>query len=87
MVLVAEVQGRWAEETVQFLRALARAHAQTAPLIFQKRRSAWFRRWSNVLACSDVTAFALSLLDKHPHTGTGAEVPQVHEVWRANRSA
>ena len=32
-------------------------------------------------------AFALSLLDKHPSPGTGAEVPQVHEVLRDNRFA
>ena len=86
MVLAAEVGGRWSEETAQFLRALAKAHAQTAPLILQNRvKAARLRRWSNVLACSAARAFALSLLDKHPSPGTGAEVPQVHEVLRDNR--
>ena len=51
VVLAAEVGGRWSEETAQFLRALAKAHAQTAPLILQNRvKAAWLRRWSNVLA-------------------------------------
>ena len=37
VVLAAEVGGRWSEETAQFLRALAKAHAQTAPLILRNR--------------------------------------------------
>ena len=37
VVLAAEVGGRWSEETAQFLRALAKASAQTAPLILQNR--------------------------------------------------
>ena len=45
-------------------------------------KAAWLRRWSNILACSAARAFALSLLDKHPNPGTGAEVPELHEVLR-----
>ena len=58
-------RGRWSEETAQFLRALAKANAQTAPLILQNRvKAVWLRRWSGVLACSAARAFAWSLLDK-----------------------
>ena len=82
VVLAAEVGRRWSEEMAQFLRAPAKPHARTAPLILQNRvKAAWLRRWSNVLACSAARAFALSLLDMHPSPGTRAEVPQVHEVF------
>ena len=58
------------------------------PLILQNRvKAAWLRRWSNVLAWSAARDFALSLLNKHPNPGTGAEVPQVHKVLRDSRFA
>ena len=88
VVLAAEVGGRWSEETAQFLRALAKASARTAPLILQNRvKAAWLRRWSGVLACSAARAFAWSLLDKPANPGTGADAPPMHEVLRDDRSA
>ena len=70
VVLAAEVGGRWSEDTAQFLRALAKASARTAPLILQNRvKAAWLRRWSGVLACSAARAFAWSLLDKPANPG------------------
>ena len=45
-------------------------------------QAAHIRRWSAVLACSAARAFSLSLLDRHPVHGTGADIPSVHEVLR-----
>ena len=79
VVLAAEVGGRWSAETAQFLTALAKARAQEVPLILQGRaETAWVRRWSAILACTATRAFALSLLDKRPVSGSDAIVPS-HE--------
>ena len=79
--LAAEVGERLSEKTAQSFRALAKAHAQTAPLIPQKSvKAAWLRRWCNILASSAAKAFAWYFLNKHPSPGTAAEVPQMHEV-------
>ena len=88
VVHAAEVGGRWSEEAAQFLRALAKASARTAPLILQNRvKAAWLRRWSGVLACSAARAFAWSFLDKPANPGTGADAPPMHEVLRDDRFA
>ena len=44
--------------------------------------AAYLRRWSAVLACSVARAISLSLLDRRPVHGTGADIPSVHEVLR-----
>ena len=62
VLVAAEVGGRWSSETVQFLCSLAKARAQSTPLVLQGRmESAWLRRWSAILACSAARSFALSL--------------------------
>ena len=88
VVLAAEVGGRWSSETAQFLCSLAKARAQSAPLVLQGRmESAWLRRWSAILACSAARSFALSLLDRCPSPGTGDDAPSAHEVLRDDRFA
>ena len=39
MVLAAEVGGRWSQETVDFLNALAKVRAQESPQIFQGKQN------------------------------------------------
>ena len=88
VVLAAEVGGRWSVETAQFLSGLARAKAQSAPLLLQGRvEAAWLRRWSATLACSAARSFAVSLLDRRPVPGTGDAIPSTHEVMRDDRFA
>ena len=49
VVLAAEVGGRWSSETAEFLCALAKARAQSEPLLLQRRaRAAWLRRRCDV---------------------------------------
>ena len=52
VVLAAEIGGRW--WMAQFLRALAKARAQSVPLLLQNRvKAAWLRRWQHPgLQCS-----------------------------------
>ena len=57
VVLAAEVGGRWSNETSQFLGGLAKARAETVPLILQGRA---------LLACSMVRAFSGSLVERRP---------------------
>ena len=60
VVLAAEMGGRWSQEASIFLRDLAKARAQAAPLILQGRvQAAHLRRWSSLLTCSLARAFAL----------------------------
>ena len=82
VVLAAETGGRWSAETAQFLRCLAKAKAETAPVLMQNRvKAAWLRRWSSILACSVARAFALSLLERRPQS-TGVNIPSEQEVLR-----
>ena len=88
VVLAAEVGGRLSVETAQFLSALAKAKAQSAPHLLQGRvEAAWLRRWSATLACSAARSFAVSLLDRRPVPGTGDAIPSAHEVMRDDRFA
>ena len=85
VVLAAEVGGRWSNETSQFLCGLAKARAETVPMILQGRaKAAWLRRWSSLLACSAVRAFSESLLEQRPVPQTG-NMPSTHEVLREDR--
>ena len=56
VVLAVEVGGRCCEETAQFLRDLAKAHAQTAPLLQNRVKAAWLGRCSNVHVCNAARA-------------------------------
>ena len=87
MVLAAEVGGPWNEEPANFLSALAKAKALELPFVLQGRVQADTRRWSAVLACAAARAFSLSLLDRRPVHGTGADIPTVREVLRDARFA
>ena len=80
VVLAAEVGGRWSVETAQFLSALVKAKAQSAPHLLQGRvEAAWLHRWSATLGCSAVSAGLA------PVPGTGDAIPSTHEVMRDNR--
>ena len=57
-------RGRWSSETQDFLCALAKAEARSAPLLLRSKvHSAWLRRWRRILACTAAKAFTASLLD------------------------
>ena len=61
VVLAAQTGGRWSNETAHFLRSLAKAKAESVPLLLQNRvKAAWLRRWSSILACSAGRGFAIS---------------------------
>ena len=85
-VLAAEVGGRWRVETAQFLSALAKAKAQSAPHFLRGRvEAAWLRKWSATPACSAARSFAVSLLDRRLVPDTGDAIPSTHEVLRDDR--
>ena len=67
MVVVGlETGGRFGGETVELLRQLAQARAQTAPRLLRSAAAlSLFRRWSRIMACSVARATAAALvLDK-----------------------
>ena len=74
VVLAAETGGRWSDETAHFLRSIAKAKAESVPLLLQNRVKA---AWSSILA---------SLVDRLPNTGMGASIPSGNEVVREDRS-
>ena len=85
VVLAAEMGDRWSNETSKFLWGLAKARAETEPMILQGRaKSAWLRLWSSLLACSAVRAFSESLLEQRPVPRT-ENMPLTHEVLREDR--
>ena len=46
---------KWGDETAKILSALAKARALSVPQVLQGRvEAAWIRRWSAILACSDL---------------------------------
>ena len=64
VVLGFEVGGRWHEESVDFVRRLARARALQAPAYLQRATAQSFaHRWSALLAVAAQRAFASSLLE------------------------
>ena len=81
VVLPDEVGGRWSSETQDFLCALAKAKAQSAPPLLQSKvRSAWLRRWCRILACTAAKAFASSLLDSGASAGVDGDTPTTQQV-------
>ena len=72
VVLAAETGGRWSDETAHFLRSLAKAKAESVPLLLQNRvKAAWLRRWR---AAQGGLPLFLSL-DRRPNPGTGPPSP------------
>ena len=63
VVVAMETGGRWSVEAVQFVRHLARERAKRDPLPLRRANElAYFRRWSRLLACATLRAFAASLV-------------------------
>ena len=78
VVLAGEVGGRWSSETQDFLCALAKAKARSAPLLSRSKvHSAWLRR---ILACTAAKAFAASLLDSSASAGADGDTPTTQQV-------
>ena len=64
-----------------FVRQLAKAKSRSVPRILVGRaRQAWQHRWSSMLACASARAFALSLLDRRPVSGSDGATPSSAEV-------
>ena len=86
VVLAGDVAARWSEETVSFIRHLAKAWALGEPTILKKRAGqAWRMRWCCLLACAAARAFAASLLERRGPCGADGETPSVYHVvndWR-----
>ena len=86
VVLGAEVGERWSGETAEFLGALSKAKAESAPEhIREEVRRAWLRQWRNLLSCTAVRAFDTSLLERRTSPGVTSGVPAEHEVLRESR--
>ena len=80
VVLGAEVGGRWSGETAEFLAALSKAKAESAPEnVRDEVRRAWLRRWRSLLGCTAARALATSLLERR--TSPGGPV----QCWRNMR--
>ena len=81
VVLAGEVGSRWSSETQDFLCALAKAKARSAPPLLQSKvRSAWLRRWRRILACTAAKASAASLLDSGVSAGADGDTPTTQQV-------
>ena len=84
--LAAKVGGLWSAETAHFLVALSNAKAKSVPDLLRGRvAAAWLRRWSTLLFCSAVKAFASSLLGRKA-PGCGDNIPSEAEVVRMTGS-
>ena len=86
VVLGAEVGGRWSGETAEFLAALSKAKAESAPEnVRDEVRRAWLRRWRNLLSCTAARALATSLMERRTSPGVTSAVPEEHGVLRESR--
>ena len=64
VVLAFEVGGRWSDESLDFVRRLARAKARSQPeWLRASAAQAYVHRWSGMLAVAAQRAFAASLLE------------------------
>ena len=64
VVLAFEVGGRWSEDSLDFVRRLARAKARSQPeWLRASAAQAYAHRWSGILAVAAQRAFAASLLE------------------------
>ena len=69
------------EETIAFIRHLAKARAREEPFILRKRaEQGWRMRWCSLLACAAARAFAASLLAQRTQGSVDGETPNVHSV-------
>ena len=81
VVLVAEVGGRWSQESVRFLVQLAKAKVRHEPKVMRiSDQCAWIRRWRCMLACAAAQAFALSLLERRAGLGSDGPTPTTSDV-------
>ena len=86
LIVLAEVGGRWSGETAEFLAALSKAKAESAPEnVRDEVRRAWLRGWRNLLSCTAARALATSLLERRTFPGVTSAVPAEHEVLRESR--
>ena len=83
VVFVVEVGGRWSQEASIFLRDLAKAQAQAAPLILQGRvQAVYLRRWSSLLVCSLVESFCSLFVGETACARHRRDVPPLDVVLR-----
>ena len=83
VVLGCETRGRWAQEVLDTLAALAAYRAQEAPdLLRRSAVSAWRRRWETLLSVAARTALAETiLLPGSPHlTERNGDAPPVGDL-------
>ena len=63
VVVCVETGGRFSDEAVSFLRALAEARARdSTPMLRRGAERQWLNRWSRVLGIACATAYATSLV-------------------------
>ena len=88
VVLACEVGGRWHEDSLNFLRHLAKDRARQAPKLLEKSTEfSFYMRWTAMISVAAQVAFAASLLDKVPAVIThpsGTE-PPMDEVLADSR--
>ena len=66
LVMGFEIAGRWSEDSVTFLRLLAKYKAQSCPeLLRSSAQQLFFQRWTGLMACAVQRAYACSLLGQH----------------------
>ena len=83
VVLIAEVGGKWSGETANFVSALSKAKAETAPVALRCQIRAAWSRWRNLLERT-ARAFA-TWLEKRCFPIVSSAVPPEHEVLRESR--
>ena len=72
------VGGRFSEETQTLLRLLAEAKTRSTPQPLRvPARQSWLLRWSSLLSCAAVRAFASSLLGLYGNLGADGDAPSV----------
>ena len=66
IVLGSEVYGRWATETIKFVKELAALKSLSAPMYLRESaRHAWLNRWWSIISVGTQRAVAESLLCEH----------------------
>ena len=87
VVLGIEVGGRWSEEALSFVSALAKAKARSSPAILRTSvRAAFMHRWTGLLAVAAQRAFAATLLELPvDEAGADAEDSLLEDVLHNGR--
>ena len=81
--LAVEVDGKWSAEARDFLGALSKDKARSAPLALQSSATtAWFRLWSAILVCS-----AGLLTERRSAPAADGALPALHDVVSESRCA